>query len=184
MRWFLFPHMHFAMWDEVALYLGNLCMRGLIYTLSAMMMKRPDRFSYTTQLVEYEFAEIRKLTATTRSMSAAKLMGSPLLYYTNDTGVLASAILVSVCELSKLDVTAYHMSSLFLMWYLHDDVIKWKHFRVTGPLWGQCHRQIPPTKASDAELWCFLWSPPEQTVEQTTETLVIWDAIAFLMTSL
>ena len=26
-------------------------------------------------------------------------------------------------------------------------------------------------------LWCFLWSPPEQTVEQTIETPVIWDAI-------
>ena len=38
----------------------------------------------------------------------------------------------------------------------------------TGPLWGEttCHRWIPLTKASDAELWCFLWSAPEQTVEQ------------------
>ena len=25
--------------------------------------------------------------------------------------------------------------------------------------------EFPPTKASDAELWCFLWSTPEQTVE-------------------
>ena len=33
-------------------------------------------------------------------------------------------------------------------------------FRVTGPLWGEStgHRWIPNTKASDAELWCFLWS--------------------------
>ena len=33
-------------------------------------------------------------------------------------------------------------------------------FRVTGNLWGEltCHRWIPRTKASDAELWCFLWS--------------------------
>ena len=29
----------------------------------------------------------------------------------------------------------------------------------TGPWW------IPSTKASDAELWCFLWSAPEYTVE-------------------
>ena len=40
---------------------------------------------------------------------------------------------------------------------------------------------FPSQKASDAELWCFLWS--EQTVEQTTETPVIWDAIVFIMTS-
>ena len=32
---------------------------------------------------------------------------------------------------------------------------------------------IPHTKASDAELWCFLWSLPELTVEQTIETPVI-----------
>ena len=32
-------------------------------------------------------------------------------------------------------------------------------FRDTGHLWG--HRWIPHTKASDAELWCFLWSAPE-----------------------
>ena len=53
-------------------------------------------------------------------------------------------------------------------------------FRVTGPLWGEFagHRWILLTKASDAELWCFLWSAPEQTVKQTTETLAIWDAIA------
>ena len=55
-------------------------------------------------------------------------------------------------------------------------------FRVTGPLWGEStgHRWIPLTKASDAELWCFLLS----TVAQTTDTPVIWDAIALIMTSL
>ena len=42
----------------------------------------------------------------------------------------------------------------------HDDVIIWKHFRATGPLWGEFtgHRWIPITNASDAELWCFLRS--------------------------
>ena len=58
-------------------------------------------------------------------------------------------------------------------------------FRVTGPLWGESidDRWIPLTKASDVELWCFL-SMPEQTVEQTLETPVIWDATALNMTSL
>ena len=37
------------------------------------------------------------------------------------------------------------------------------------------HRWIPHTKASDAELWCFLWSVSEPTVEQTIQTPVIWD---------
>ena len=60
-------------------------------------------------------------------------------------------------------------------------------FHVTGPLWGEStgHRWIPLTKAGDAELWCFLWSaPPEQTVQQAIETLVIWGAIELIMTSL
>ena len=49
----------------------------------------------------------------------------------------------------------------------NDDVMKWKHFPVTGPLCGEFtgHRWIPLTKASDAELWCFLWFAPEQMVE-------------------
>ena len=35
-------------------------------------------------------------------------------------------------------------------------------FHVTGPLCGEFTglRWIPQTKASDAELWCFLWSAP------------------------
>ena len=41
-------------------------------------------------------------------------------------------------------------------------------FRVTGPLWGEFtgDRWTPLTKASDAELWCFLSSVPEQMVEK------------------
>ena len=59
-------------------------------------------------------------------------------------------------------------------------------FRVTDLLRGEFtdHRWIPLTKASDAELWCFLWFAPEQTVEQTIDTPVIWDAIALIITSL
>ena len=36
-------------------------------------------------------------------------------------------------------------------------------FSVTGTLCGEFtgHRWIPPTKASDTELWCFLSSAPE-----------------------
>ena len=46
---------------------------------------------------------------------------------------------------------------------IHVDVVKWKHFprywpfvwELTGQLWN------PLTKASYAELWCFLWSAHE-----------------------
>ena len=40
------------------------------------------------------------------------------------------------------------------------------------------------TKDSDVELSCFLWSAPEQTVEKTFGTPVIWNAIEFITTSL
>ena len=54
-------------------------------------------------------------------------------------------------------------------------------FRVTGHLRGEFTgpRWIPRTKASDAELRCFLWSASEQ----TNVRVVIWDAIAPIMTS-
>ena len=59
-------------------------------------------------------------------------------------------------------------------------------FNATGLLWGEStsHWWIPLTKASDAELWCFLWSAPEQMLEQTTEKLMIWDIITLIMMSL
>ena len=42
-------------------------------------------------------------------------------------------------------------------------------FCFTGPLWGEStsHQWILHTKTIGAELWCFLWSAPEQTVVQT-----------------
>ena len=42
----------------------------------------------------------------------------------------------------------------------HDDVIKWKHFPRNWPFVRGIQRSLwsPHTKASDAELWCFLCS--------------------------
>ena len=54
-------------------------------------------------------------------------------------------------------------------------------FRVTGPLCG--NSRVTGEFPSDAELWYFLCSAPEQRVKQTIETPVIWDAIVFIMTS-
>ena len=38
-------------------------------------------------------------------------------------------------------------------------------FRVTGPLCGEFTGEFPAQRASDAEVWCFLLSAPEQMVE-------------------
>ena len=64
----------------------------------------------------------------------------------------------------------YQIYACFPHWrdsYNHDGVIKWKHFPRYWPSTG--HRWIPLTKASDAELWGFLRSAPEQTVGETIE---------------
>ena len=66
----------------------------------------------------------------------------------------------------------YHIvqSSLLIVHSLqnHNDVIKWKHFPHCWPFVREFinHRWTPLIKASDAKLWCFLRSAPEQTVEQ------------------
>ena len=56
---------------------------------------------------------------------------------------------------------ALHTPSAFVAFVrgIHDDVIRWKYFRVTGPLWGEStgHQWIPITKVNDAELWCFFF---------------------------
>ena len=59
-------------------------------------------------------------------------------------------------------------------------------FHVTGPLWGEFtgHRWFALKKGSEAERRCFRWSVPQQTYEQTIQTLVIWDVIALIMMSL
>ena len=55
----------------------------------------------------------------------------------------------------------YQLRAMFITCRLgiHDDVIKWKHFPRNWPFVRS--RWIPHTKASDAELWCFLWSASE-----------------------
>ena len=55
-------------------------------------------------------------------------------------------------------------------------------FHVTGPFWGESTGDwwFPLTKASDTKLWCFLRSTPEQMVDQTIKSLLIWDAISVM----
>ena len=73
---------------------------------------------------------------------------------------------------------------------MNGDLAPWRIYAWPGLLfglrfaiiWSPFYLHI--TKASDTELWCFLWSAPEQTFEQTIETPVIWYAIGIIMTSL
>ena len=52
--------------------------------------------------------------------------------------------------------------------FIHDGVIKWKHFPHYWPFvrGSTGRRWIPLTKATDVELWCFLWSVPQQSLSK------------------
>ena len=68
------------------------------------------------------------------------------------TYVLVDPFVIPDANLTLNDGYSYHRDASN-----HDDVIKWKHF----PRYWSFVRRIPSQKASTAELWCFLCSPPE-----------------------
>ena len=56
----------------------------------------------------------------------------------------------------------------------HNVVIKWKHFRVTCPLWGETtgHRWIPLTKTSHVERWCLFFE--ERQNKRLSKQSICW----------
>ena len=80
-------------------------------------------------------------------------------YIEPDTGSLSSLRLILYCT-SKYDVINSETSIMFVYMMTSSNG---NIFRVTGHLCGEFTgpRWIPRTKASDAELWCFLSSASE-----------------------
>ena len=88
----------------------------------------------------------------------------PVLFIRNaKIGILKFLVCIDYFFFSKSSV------ALLMFCLCHDDVIKWKHFLCYWPfgVCGVCvcvgggstgHWWIALTKASDAELWYFLWS--------------------------
>ena len=108
----------------------------------------------------------------------------------NFIGKITTWINVMVSPLIS-DITDYYFIYIYKFACLHTKysfriLQVHEHGNVFCSLWGEyiCHRWIPRTEASNAELWCFVWSAAEVTVVQTMETQVIWDAITLIMTSL
>ena len=120
-----------------------------------------------------------------------------------------SQLLNVSCLLASLWPTRTHVISLssvlLVYWYLVgsartisslfnlDDVIKQTFSALLALCAGNSpvtvggftgHWWIPLTKASDADLWCFLWFTFEQTIEWTVDKPVIRDNIALTMKSL
>ena len=85
----------------------------------------------------------------------------------SDTPSWPHQLLVCICLLGR----AYfdHLECYYNTWYVYTaqksmmTSSNGNIFRVTGHLCGEftVPRWIPYTKASDAELWCLLWSAPE-----------------------
>ena len=73
-------------------------------------------------------------------------------------------------------------------WYYHSTLMTSSNgsiVHVTGLVRGIHPSPVDsPHNASDAELWWFLWSAPEQTIEQTIERPVIWNGIALITATL
>ena len=69
-----------------------------------------------------------------------------------------------------IEVSKEYIPWIISLFYTKNDIMTSSNgyiFRVADPLCGELygHRWIPLTKASDAELSCFLWSTPKSMVE-------------------
>ena len=87
----------------------------------------------------------------------------------NTSDVIEVAMGLSLVRVNEVDTERQTMDSLAWLTMVsvalkYHGVINGNIFHVTGPWWGEStgHRWIPLTKASDAELWCFLWCTPEK----------------------
>ena len=69
----------------------------------------------------------------------------------------SATVIVFADAWARRPSTVELLTTLYMMTSLNGNI-----FRVTGPLSGEFtgHQCIPHTKASDAELWCYLWSAP------------------------
>ena len=81
-----------------------------------------------------------------------------------------------IYEMGELECLLSATQHFITPWWCHQ-------METFSMLLALCDQWLPHTKASDVELWCFLWSVPEDSVMQTIVRLVIWDAIALIMTS-
>ena len=63
------------------------------------------------------------------------------------------------------------MAVCFVKAKLWDDSLNGNIFRVTDALWREstAHCGISLANASDTDLWCFLWSAPEHTVNKNRD---------------
>ena len=89
-------------------------------------------------------------------------------YVSYNQSISASKIRMFVLTNDEHCKRVFLVLVVYFLYIYHDDVIRWKHSPRYWPFGRELtgdtgHLWIPLTKASDAELWCFLWSAREQT---------------------
>ena len=121
---------------------------GVIHKL----LQRIDRDSFLNQQSKWDsherFTEVDHLSS---GISCRQWCHS-------DIGVLKIAYQVT----NKKDIpdSKAHPSSFTTLWR-HDDVIKWKPVNSPVSIYWRHNGFIMLCRASNTELWCFLWSTPE-----------------------
>ena len=124
----------------------------IVVVLLACSTSVENNYIYTLKVIYINIIQSGQLIAGYRYIGA----GYTHETYTHTTHSAEQE--VSVCH-QKTECSLIHICS----WQGMMTSSKGFIFRVTGPLCGEFagHRWIPLTKASDTELWCFIWSAPE-----------------------
>ena len=147
-----------------------------------------DQFSKNTQIGALSLPEPIPMTQSSSLIEVTFWLIWFDIKRSGEGAFCRTGIPMAMIRRSQDRLTSYIAGNLYTWTHglHHDDVIKWKHFRVTGNLCGEFPgpRWIPHTKASHVELWCFLWSASGSRVEWTIGRLVNWDSITPIMTSL
>ena len=131
----------------------NLFSLKLFMFLSAVPVVTPGRDSFTVPLhnpngrIVTGIWKLVKIPTSHVSVTCIATPGNPYLY-------LYQPIIQGWCQPIAGQVSMMMLSIE-------------NFFHITGPLCGKftSQRWIPLTKASDVELWCFIWSVPEQELE-------------------
>ena len=145
-----------------------------------MLTPRQHRMATRYDNLRCHWHENLLVHAHTLTHCTLTMLAKVLHNYLHYSDVIMSVMVSQILNLSKcLFAIRFHLSLYFgrlnaciinfklmsgdFTFVNHDDVIKWKHFSCYCPLYGEFtgDRWIPLTKASDAELWCFLWFGPE-----------------------
>ena len=141
---------------EVFIHIHQGCFAGTgaVVRLPQCQWSKPDGYGKISQCIP------------TTKHSKAKTVCIFLGIYCTSLSTNCSFANLTITKLlnALLNITSWVLASIILdTFHGDDDVIKWNHFpRYWLFVWG-IHRSrwIPRTKASDAELWCFLWSASE-----------------------